>query len=390
VLQLGQYNYDYEYWNNQIPNLNPFPFDSKVIWNKMWQYSLARFGEIYKDPVVASDNIHLYTYANVVDIVSNESVNSVDHVVIKNYEGKTHTVNAGHFILACGAIQNARMLLASNRQIPQGLGNEYDVVGRYFMEHIEVDSSEIWLIEPFPTDLYTWDFGETKASAELAITEDVQRQYRILNGTASFSPLSFKRLTKPTMELWSDEDPRKSVDNLLSHWAEAAEKAAENNTGAISRAFSLMTRIEQAPNPNSRVTLLDEKDELGVPKVNLNWELTELDKYSIRKIHSIIGQQAGAAGIGRVKLNEFLWDEKDDLTWPNDTKAGWHHMGTTRMGADPRISVVDQNCKVHSLSNLYVAGSGCYTTSAAPNPTLTLTALSLRLSDHLKKKIEAV
>ena len=122
----------------------------------------------------------------------------------------------------------------------------------------------------------------------------------------------------------------------------------------------------------------------------MHWELTELDKYSVRKIHSLIGQQAGAAGIGRVKLKEFLWDEKDDITWPDDTKAGWHHMGTTRMGTDPKKSVVDENCKVHSLNNLYVAGSGCYTTSAAPNPTLTLTALSLRLSDHLKGKVGSV
>ena len=171
VLQLGPYEYDYSYWKEQLPNMNPFPFDNSIIYNKMWQYSLARFGEIYKDQVVASQNIHLYTYANVVDIITNEGGGNVDHMVIKNYEGKTHTVRAKQFILACGAIQNARMLLASNTQMPNGLGNEHDVVGRYFMEHIEVDSSEVWLIEPFPTDLYTWNFGETKASAELAITE---------------------------------------------------------------------------------------------------------------------------------------------------------------------------------------------------------------------------
>ena len=118
-------------------------------------------------------------------------------------------------------------------------------------------------------------------------------------------------------------------------------------------------------------------------RANLNWVLTPLEKRSIRKIYELIGQQVGIEGIGRVKLMDYLQDENDN-TWPSFTGGGWHHMGTTRMSDDPKNGVVDANCKVHSLANLFVAGASCYVTGAAPNPTLTLIALSLRLSDHIK------
>ncbi len=385
VLKLGPYNYEYDYWNKELPNLNPFPLDEKVIWNKMWQFSQARYGNIYKETIVKAKNIHLYTYANAVDIKTEDNVSKVNEVIVKNYAGKTHMVKAKHFIMACGAIQNARLLLASNSQATQGLGNANDLVGRYFMEHLEIASAELWLSKPFPTDLYSWDYGVTKASAELAITEDVQKKEKILNGTVSLLPLSVGKYQIPRMETWQDEDPRKSADNMFKNWGEAKEKAKAEK-GNIERAFQLNTRIEQAPNRNSRVTIGLEKDELGVPRANLHWELTALDKKSVRKIFHILGRQFGLANIGRIKLMEFLRDENDD-TFPDSTNGGWHHMGTTRMSDDPKQGVVNSNCRVHGISNLFIAGSACYATSGAPNPTLTLTALSLRLSNHLKEKM---
>jgi choline dehydrogenase-like flavoprotein len=282
-------------------------------------------------------------------------------------------------------MQNARLLLASNNQVQAGLGNDNDLVGRYFMEHLEHASAELWLAKSFPTNLYTWS-SETVVRAELAITESVQTEDRILNGTVSLFPLTLGRSLNSEMDLWNNEDPRKSAEKFWKDISDARVAAEKVTEGSISRAFTLHTRIEQAPNPNSRVTILSEKDELGVPKTKLNWELTELDKNSIRRIYQLLGQQMGIAGLGRVRLNEFLRDEKD-TSWPPDLNAGWHHMGTTRMSDDPKKGVVNAHCQVHDITNLYIAGSGCYTTSGAANPTLTLVALSLRLSDYLKREI---
>jgi choline dehydrogenase-like flavoprotein len=148
------------------------------------------------------------------------------------------------------------------------------------------------------------------------------------------------------------------------------------------RTFRLFSRQEQAPNPASRVTLAAERDAMGVPRVRFDWRLTALDKRSMRTFYAVLGREVGRQGAGRVQVLEWLRD--DDVTWPAFVSGGWHHMGTTRMHPDPTRGVVDADCRVHGVANLYVAGASVYPTSGSANPTLTLVALALRLADHLK------
>jgi len=386
ILDLGPYEYSLDYWQKQNEGLAPFPFDENTVYNKMWQFSPpTRFGTKYKNTIVKAKNIHLYTYANVVDINANENISAVKSVTAKNYTGKEYTVKAKHFVFACCSIQNARILLAANKQASKGLGNDHGQVGRYFMEHLELVSAELWLTESSPLKLYSYDFSG-KPRAELAIHPKAQEQFKILNGTVSFSPLEAARKWKPVIEMWSSDDPRKNAETLFKNFENLTPEQIAKFKNSSSRAYQLFTRIEQAPNPNSRVTLDTEKDSLGMPRATLHWELTAFEKRSIRKIYELLGLQAGKAGIGRVKLMEYLQDEKDD-SWPNFTGGGWHHMGTTRMADDPKQGVVDANCTVHGISNLHMAGASCFTTAGAPNPTLSVVALTLRLSDHIKKSM---
>src|SRR5205814_10572171 len=113
-----------------------------------------------------SNNIHMYKYANVVDVTANENVSQIKEATIKNYAEKQHTVRAKYFIIACCSVQNARILLSSHKQAPKGLGNDHDHVGRYFMEHLEIKTSSLWLADPADVKLYMMDFGVTKARAE--------------------------------------------------------------------------------------------------------------------------------------------------------------------------------------------------------------------------------
>ena len=381
VLELGPYRYDLEYWHGEMP-MPPMPLDNEVFWNKMWQFSPpTQFGSKYREDIVNAANIHLYTYSNLTDIKVNSSGRSVTQVVATNHEGKTQTIRAKQFILACGAIQNARMLLASNSQQSNGLGNQNDLVGRYFMEHLEVRSAELYLEKGFDMSLYLMESVGGRPRAEISMTEKTQEQHGILNGTISFTPIELTKNEKPLIDVWTNEDPRKSFDNLLQNFDRRINP--EDDGYQNSRVYELFTRMEQSPNPKSRVVLSDEKDSLGVPKANLHWDLTDLDVHSLRTLYRIFGKETGKAGIGRVKMFDFLWDaNKYDML--DTLGGGWHHMGTTRMHDDPKQGVVDKNCKVHGISNLYVAGSSCCTTAGAPNPTLNLVALALRLSDHLK------
>lgn len=381
TLQLGPYNYEYSYWKDDRPNLIAFPLDEEVIRTKIWQIKSSRFGPVYKESIINAPNVHLYTYASAVDISANEPVSTVEQVVIKNHAGKTHRVRAKYFIMACGAIQNARLLLASRKQAPRGLGNDHDLVGRYFMEHIDIKAGELWLFDTFKTDLYSW--GRTKA--ELALTEKVQINNKILNATVALSPLNVGKHVQPLIETWQDDDPIKAQEktedrSLLSKLVRLKTKIWKPSS------FDTDCNIEQSPNPNSRVTLDTETDALGVQKPHLHWELSPIEKRTVRRTLELIGQQMGIADLGRVKLKEFLQDEKD-TSLPDIVSGGFHHMGTTRMHNSPDKGVVDANCQVHGISNLFVAGSGCFPTSGAVNPTLTLIALSHRLSDYVKTRL---
>jgi choline dehydrogenase-like flavoprotein len=385
-IELGPYDYNLAFWQKKDPAIKPLFENDSIVWNKMWQFSPpTRFGEKYKKDIVTSRNIHLYTYANVVNIHTNEGGSAVREVTIKNFEGKQHRVRAKNFILACCSIQNARLLLASNQQATGGLGNDNGLVGRFFMEHLEIKSAELWLLKPDPLKLYAFDFGVTKARAELAINSKKQEEFRILNGTVSLRPLDMAQKIKPAIEAWNQDDPRKSGDRFFGNFSKAAKESAAPHLAR--RSYELFTRIEQAPNPESRVTLDTEKDGLGVPRASLHWELTSFEKRSLRKIYELLGQEVGRAGVGRVKLMDYLQD-KNDNSWPSFTGGGWHHMGTTRMSSNPKHGVVDAHCKVHGISNLFIAGSSCFTTAGAPNPTLTLIALTLRLSDHIKEQMK--
>jgi choline dehydrogenase-like flavoprotein len=381
-LELGPNDYTMSFWQKKDAALVPLVSQSSVIWNKMWQFSPpTRFAEKYKKNIVQSRNIHLYTYANVVNIVTNETGSAVHELIIKNFEGRQHRVRAKKFILACCAIQNARLLLASNQQFPKGLGNSHDLVGRFFMEHLEIKCAELWLMKPDTLKLYAYTFGVTKARAELAIHAQKQKEYGILNGTISLLPLEMAKKLKPAIEAWNQQDPRISADRFMGGFAKVERETTLPVSG--SRGYQLFTRIEQAPNPDCRVTLDAEQDGLDVPRASLHWELTPLEKRSIRKMCELVGQEVGRAGVGRVKLMDYLTNQ-DDQSWPSFTGGGWHHMGTTRMSENPKQGVVDADCKVHGISNLFVAGSSCFVTAGAPNPTLTLVALTLRLSDHIK------
>jgi choline dehydrogenase-like flavoprotein len=145
--------------------------------------------------------------------------------------------------------------------------------------------------------------------------------------------------------------------------------------------LALKTVVETTPNPASRVTLGERRDALGMPRVNVDWRINSDDKRGLQRFYEIVRPELARLGLGRLVENPAV----DSDGWPISMQSGMHHMGTTRMHDDPRQGVVDANCRVHDLANLYVAGSSVFTTGGVANPTLTIVALALRLADHLKQ-----
>jgi choline dehydrogenase-like flavoprotein len=386
ILELGPYEYDAAQWQRRDPRLVPFPLDPSVVFTKMWQFSApTRFGTRYRDAIVGAKNVQLYTNAIVREIDPNEAVTAVDGLRVRTLEGKELRVRAKHYVLATCSIQNARLLLASNSRVAAGLGNANDLVGRYFMEHLEMPSGVFVELGDRAANaaMYAFEWGVTKARGELALTDAAQRHRRVLNATVSLNPQDLDEEGKSTFQRMSPE--------VLEQRRRSGRAGPNRSAGVRSgetprRAFHLQTRQEQAPNPASRVTLSTERDEIGMPRAKLDWQLTELDRRSFRDYYDVLGREMGRAGVGRVQMRPWVL-ERPDAPWPSSLGGGWHHMGTTRMHPDPKQGVVTPDCGVHGIANLSVAGAALFPTAGAANPTLTLVAMTLRLSDHLKAKL---
>jgi choline dehydrogenase-like flavoprotein len=142
---------------------------------------------------------------------------------------------------------------------------------------------------------------------------------------------------------------------------------------------------EQEPNPESRILLSDRIDSLGIPRSNVRWKLTELTRHTIRQYALLLREEFAGAGIGDIELEDWVLDEAQP--WTDHVTDQFHHMGTTRMNDSPRMGVVDRNCQIHGVANLYVAGSAVFPTSGHSNPTLTIIALCMRLADRLKAEV---
>jgi choline dehydrogenase-like flavoprotein len=175
-------------------------------------------------------------------------------------------------------------------------------------------------------------------------------------------------------------------DDLMGRLSTVLTDLDGTTNGVYQRFFArpellrLRVHVEVAPNPESRVILIDERDALGLNRVRLNWQLTEFDRLSLRRSLEIVATTFGAKGFGRLRLADWLLEE--GFAIPGN--GSYHHAGTTRMSDDPRSGVVDRNCRVHGMHNLFVAGSSVFPTEGFANPTLTIVALGLRLADHLK------
>jgi len=352
--------------------------DSDKLVTRFFHYSPpTRFGERYRDELVQAPNVRICLYANAVDILTNESASRVEGLSIACLTGNRFRVRAKHYILATGGVENARLLLLSDRVQKEGLGNEHDLVGRFFMEHPILNAGRVVVADPADS-LGLYDFHRDASLGHrvlgvLSLTARAQRENKLLNLRVHLRPRRADAVD-PLFEAVGRTAAR-------LHDVSRESTTALTSTPSIPSHFAAEVSCEQWPNPDSRVSLVETRDALGKRRVKLDWRLTRFDSVSVRRSLVILNQELGRALKGRVQLLQ-----SDAAPWP----GAWgphHQMGTTRIHLDPTKGVVDPDCRVHSVSNLYVAGSSVFPTSGFANPTYTLVALALRLADHLKDRM---
>ncbi|MEZ5239396.1 MAG: GMC oxidoreductase, partial [Microthrixaceae bacterium] len=306
-----------------------------------------------------SSAIEVHLGANVVEVATAAGGTTVSHMAVRTLSGNEYSVSAASYVLALGGIENARLLLASRASDPAGLGNTGDLVGRYFMDHIE--GSVATLVTPLEAPSIYLGGRFDLARAALRPSEELLRSEELAGVAFVMDPLD-----APAGAAGGEEVDLASVSAVLGAV-----------TGRGTRAYSLGIRAEPEPNPESRITLIEARDSLGTPRVDVHRVLTAGDHRRLRRSVEVLAKEIGAAGTGWIRVEDILDGTDEPLQY------GWHHMGTTRMGTDPRSSVVDPDCRLHSTDNLWIAGSSVFPSAGYANPTLTIVALALRLADHL-------
>ncbi|MBI1198875.1 MAG: FAD-dependent oxidoreductase [Phenylobacterium sp.] len=381
------------------PDLDPAKL-SLGVWSfdrKFNRFVFGQCADLTDDP-----RCRIVTHATVTEIVLDPDGRRVERLQARSLAGRTLSVTARMFVLAAGGLENPRLLLASRSVMARGIGNQHDQVGRYFMEHPHARGGRVvgggaWrLLKAFgrPHQAGGQEVaGLIKPSAELQAARGILNSSLTIAarqpagaapavGMAAYNRI--KHSTAPTRAgraLWM-------ATKTAATWAQRRIDPARpwllNKLGL--RDVALLIRAEQAPNPESRVRLTDRTDPLGLPRLALDWRMTDLDVTSVSELVRTLGEELQRLGLGRVEAADWLDDPEGG--WRTDPLisahpiGGYHHMGTTRMSENPRSGVTDRFGKVHGVANLYVAGSSTFPTSSWANPTLTIAALAIRSAEQ--------
>jgi choline dehydrogenase-like flavoprotein len=357
--------------------------------------------ELEFDRVAADDDTRLVLHATAAELIPGDDPGQISTVHAFTAPARAFAVEARIVVLAAGGIENPRLLLASTTAQEQGLGNGEDLVGRFFQEHVAVGSG---VVDPCDERLLhmpdlTWREGTVYTSANagriqerlpIALAEATTRAEGLLNVAFLLDARSRAFVARGTRSLltlrgakWLEPRPGerwRHVGAILGDAGSVARAVREKRLGgsAVEEVLLMRMLCEQLPDPASRVTLADSRNGLGLRCPRLDWRVSQQELDSIRRAQDIFDESLARSGLGRVR-------DRMGESQPLPVVSGhYHHMGTTRMHADPREGVVDADGRVHGTTNLFVTGSSVFPTGGWANPTLTIVALAARLAHHLR------
>jgi choline dehydrogenase-like flavoprotein len=367
----------------RICGLGPFAYEadkwatpSAKAWSALGDHVVSRvyqFGA--RDSLIAplratigrATHVRLCSHATAIAFETSASARRVAALSIGTPGGARWSVRAKRFVLAAGAVENARLLLLLNEA--RGLtGDGTEWVGRGFMEH---PRDRAITLRPHSTALYasasfydlhqaangTWILGR------LALSDSALANGELLNASATLFPrLSSRAERLPAM-----------LPGFAARWLPGNGHGWSTRRTAARdfEGFDVLLNVEQTPHPDNRITLSSRRDSLGVPFPSLHWQWRAEDHARLERVRAIVADSLAGVGVATI----------DTATRPDPNAH--HHAGTTRMHDDPRLGVADRDGRVHAMDDLYVAGASTFPTAGFANPVLTIVAMALRLARHL-------
>jgi choline dehydrogenase-like flavoprotein len=404
----GRFDYAVDTWADGAPSIQT---TKGLLQTRISQHGPSDvFITRYRDDLLLAANIYVYLECTAIALTADGGAGGVTGLRVARGDGRAFSVVADQYVLACGGVENAQVLLSSEATQPGAEGNRHDNIGRYVTDHPEFRLGCIFpATDEVYEDLALYDLrwsGRQMVSGFLTLSDEVKRSEKLLNLSAAMAPrgkgfgtaahraisglAAAVRYRQAPSGLWAATMP--ALRSPGAGFAFLRTRNAEHYTeyrGGWSRpganrekfeTIELWSECEQTPHRDSRLTLTDGRDWLGRKKLRFNHFWSKSDRDNVSRSIQIFADELRSAGLGRFEP----WGEFEGYARPRF--AGLHHpMGATRMHSDPRFGVVDDDCRVHGLPNVYVAGSSVFPTGVGyANPTLTLLALATRLADHLK------
>lgn len=325
----------------------------------------VRFAQKFRADIEAAPEITCLTGANVVEIELNEGANRTDAVRVRRYDGEEFRILADYVVLACGGIENARLLLNSDSRIPDGVGNSSGNVGRFFADHAIVSAGQASILST-ASGIFSRSVWPTRHSHTLV-------PHLVATAEAAEKAEIGRCVLRLTQR-------RRDRGNVFGRVFDQVTDYLSFGIGTEYEEYDLLAFAEPIPDAENRVVLSDEHDALGLRRVKVRYRPHELEMKAVDHVVGLFGTALGAENTGRVQIDMAPFEDRF-FEW------GYHHYGTTRMSDDPAAGVVDADLKVHGVDNLYIAGTSAFPNGGIMTPTMTLVALTLRLGDELDRRI---
>ena len=395
--QFGPFNYDdMDFWERVLYArcFDPLPGDklTGAIMRAQYEERLHDFQVQFRQQLKSAPNITVLFNAHLLTIATDENQRHVIELNCSTIEdsageskaGAPFTVRARDYVLACGGIENVRLL-----QLSGDLGNNRrDQLGRGFMVHpLLTNAARVVFDQPVASDIRNF-FREQQIR--------LKPPPNALGGPRGVSGDDYEHMVAPLV------NPELVFDYLMFNaWGVLApthQTLLEERIGNFriilyfgADAASAIVNLnwEQTPDDASRITLDSEQVDpiFGQPVAHIDWRLNETDKRSAVRALKITLDYLRDRGANQQEMITDVGGGAEDWTFaPGEgaLETGDHHMGALRMSEAPEAGIVDVNSRLHRIDNLYIAGSAVFPTGGYANPTLTIVALSLRLADHLK------
>lgn len=394
--------------------------DSELVRTTIERFSRpTNFWKRFADELCSSPRVHVLPETTLADIRLQPNGTAVRSVVVIDKTGRRTEARACTYALALGGLETTRLLLASRDVKPLGVGNDFDQLGRYYMSHLCTTGG---IVDFSPARSLAHDYDRDKdgiyVRRRLWLTEKAQTAFRLANmtfrthlpdpgnpvhGNAILSAMFLsKSFVQKEYAAKFTETPIKGSDYILhaknvignpdklarfaAVWIRqrilADRKLPSVVLPSADNRYPLEFHAEQIPNPNSRVSLSTLADPEGIPRLKVDWKILEADIESIINAHKLLREEVCRTGTGRFFFDAEALPSRIRLK----SIVGGHHIGTTRMSSTPKLGVVDRDCRVHGVDNLFIASSSVMPTSGQANPTLTIIALALRLADYLTRR----